>query len=273
MLILLAAIWLSLALAMASGWLIQWRADDGGWTDVIWTFAMGGVGAGAALIPQPGAAAPDLRQALLAALFAAWALRLGLHILRRVRRGPEDARYAKLKRDWAPNSQKMMLAFLQLQALAGALLLASLAAAAQTGGAGLGPRGALGLAVLAVAILGEAAADAQLARFGADPAHHGQVCDVGLWAWSRHPNYFFQWLSWTAYPVMALDVHAPWSWLTLLAPAYMYYLLRFVSGVPPLEAHMLATRGAAFRAYQARVSLFFPRPPRPGPARLTEMTP
>jgi steroid 5-alpha reductase family enzyme len=260
----LLGIWLAMAAAMAVGWVVQWRAGDGGWTDVFWTFAMGVVGAGAALAPIGGPGAPSARRTILAVLFGLWALRLGLHILRRVLRGPEDPRYAGLRRDWAPNAQKMMFAFLQLQAFAGALLLASVAIAARLAMGPLTWRDWLGFAILACAIVGEGVADAQLRRFAADPAHRGQVCDVGLWSWSRHPNYFFQWLGWLTYPVMALGLspHQPWGWLTLSAPAYMYYLLRHVSGVPPLEAHMLASRGDRFKAYQARVSLFFPAPPR-----------
>jgi steroid 5-alpha reductase family enzyme len=96
--------------------------------------------------------------------------------------------------------------------------------------------------------------------FRADPANKGQVMDRGLWGWSRHPNYFFQWLGWCAYPVIALDPARPVTWLSLAAPGVMFGLLRYVSGVPPLEEAMLKTRGDLFRKYQARVSAFFPLP-------------
>jgi steroid 5-alpha reductase family enzyme len=84
--------------------------------------------------------------------------------------------------------------------------------------------------------------------------------ESGLWAWSRHPNYFFQWLGWLAYPIIALDPARPVTWLSLAAPAVMYGLLRHVSGVPPLEEAMLKSRGDTFRDYQRRVSVFFPLP-------------
>jgi steroid 5-alpha reductase family enzyme len=256
---------------------VQRKLGNGGWTDVFWTFAMGLVGAAGALAPISGQGWPTARQAVIAALFALWALRLGVHITRRVLHGPEDARYAKLRQEWGPKAPVMMFAFLQLQALAGAVLLASVVAAARLPIAALGPRDIAGFAILAIAIIGEGAADSQLRRFVADPTHRGKVCDVGLWAWSRHPNYFFQWLGWLAYPVIAVNLSGQdlWSWITLSAPAYMYYLLRFVSGVPPLEAHMLASRGEAFRAYQARVSVFVPLPPRraPPPAPSTPESP
>jgi steroid 5-alpha reductase family enzyme len=147
-------------------------------------------------------------------------------------------------------------------AAGGALLLISVAAAAHNPAPGPTPLDALGGAILLVAILGEGLADAQLRAFARDPANTGKVCDVGLWGWSRHPNYFFEWLGWTAYPVIALDLAGPYPWAVaaLIAPVTMYVILRFVTGVPPLEQHMLASRGEAFRAYQARVSIFLPLP-------------
>ncbi len=108
-----------------------------------------------------------------------------------------------------------------------------------------------------IALAGEAAADAQLARFKADPANRGKICDVGLWARSRHPNYFFEWLVWVAFAFAASrDAIGLLAWV---APAMMYVALRHGSGVPPLEEHMLRTRGEAFRAYQRRTPVFFPR--------------
>ncbi|MBN9136170.1 MAG: DUF1295 domain-containing protein, partial [Phyllobacterium sp.] len=114
-----------------------------------------------------------------------------------------------------------------------------------------------------VALAGEAIADWQLKRFSRNPANRGKICDTGFWRWSRHPNYFFEWLSWVAYVLIAADFDGDYvhGWLTLAAPVLMYVLLRHVSGVPPLEEHMLASRGQAFRDYQRRTSIFFPKPP------------
>lgn len=120
----------------------------------------------------------------------------------------------------------------------------------------------LGIAILLTGILGEGLADAQLRRFRHDPANKGKVCDVGLWRWSRHPNYFFEWFSWLAYPVIALSVGYSWGWASLLAPIFMYWILVHVTGIPPLEAQMLRSRGERYRAYQARTSAFFPLPPK-----------
>jgi steroid 5-alpha reductase family enzyme len=120
----------------------------------------------------------------------------------------------------------------------------------------------LAVVVLVAGVAGEALADRQLQKFKADPANNGRICDAGLWSWSRHPNYFFEWLGWVAYPLFAISTAWGWGWLALSGPAVMFWTLRYASGVPPLEAHMLRRHGDAFRAYQARVNAFFPAPPR-----------
>ena len=260
------AVFIAMAVCMAAGWAFQAWRKNGGWTDVFWSFSMGLVGALAALAPidQPR---PDGRQILVAILVALWSVRLGLHIRDRVVTTPEDARYAKFRQDWAPHFQRGMFGFLQIQAAAGALLLISVVVAAHNPAPGPSLLDAAGGAILIVAILGEGLADNQLSDFAHDPANRGRVCDVGLWSWSRHPNYFFEWLGWLAYPLIALDLSGSYLWAlgAMIAPIAMFWILRFGTGVPPLEEHMLASRGEAFRAYQARVSPFFPLPPRTPP--------
>jgi steroid 5-alpha reductase family enzyme len=112
------------------------------------------------------------------------------------------------------------------------------------------------------ALLGAALADEQLRRFRANSANRGKICDRGLWSWSRHPNYFFEWLGWVAFPLIALSGGDLIGLTAFAAPILMYVLLAHVSGVPPLEAHMKRSRGAAFEAYCARVNVFFPGPPK-----------
>ena len=107
-----------------------------------------------------------------------------------------------------------------------------------------------------LAVSGEALADAQLAAFQRDPANRGQVCDTGLWRTSRHPNYFFEWLTWVAYALFALA--SPWGWLGLIGPACILWLLLRVTGLPTTEAQSLRSRGDAYRRYQARTSAFVP---------------
>jgi steroid 5-alpha reductase family enzyme len=204
------------------------------------------------------------RQALVAVLVAFWSLRLGLHIARRTAGVADDPRYGKMVADWGADASRQMFYLAQKQALVSIPLALSMVLAAWNPVPGLRVEDALGVLVLLVAIVGEGTADAQLRRFRADPANRNRICDVGLWGWSRHPNYFFEWLGWVAYPLLAIDLGGIylWGWAALMAPICMYWLLVHVSGIPPLEAHMLERRGEQFRAYQARTSAFFPAPPR-----------
>jgi steroid 5-alpha reductase family enzyme len=259
---LLAVAMVGFVVFMLAGWAYQRARNNGGWTDVFWSFGMGLAGAACALFPLDGAPTP--RQWLVAALVGGWSLRIGLHIAVRVARSGEDARYRRLREDWGKAFQLRMALFLPGQAILSIPLVGAVMLAARRPGDSLGPADLAGVLILAVAVLGEGLADRQLDAFKADPAHQGQVCDVGLWSWSRHPNYFFEWLGWLAYPVIAIDLKGayPEGWLSLGAPLTMWLLLNFLSGVPPLEAHMLRSRGEAFRDYQRRTSAFFPLPPR-----------
>ncbi len=249
----------AMLVVMVAAWAFGLATNNGGWTDVFWTWGTGLVLAGAALWPLDGQP-PNARQGMIAAFMLIWALRLGLYLTPRVASHPEDARYAAF-RDGDPKTYPMRMLFVTLpQAPASAMLGLSVILAARHPDPALGWRDALAIAVFVAAIVGEYVADNQMKAFRAQASNHGQVMDRGLWGWSRHPNYFFQWLGWVAYPVIALDPGRPVTWLSLAAPAVMFALLRYVSGVPPLEAAMLKSRGQAFRDYQARVSAFFPLP-------------
>jgi steroid 5-alpha reductase family enzyme len=224
-------------------------------------FRYGAAGAVYALMPASGIDGPSPRQLLVAALAILWLLRLGSHIAARVVHGPEYSRYGQFRREWAASFQSHMFWFLQIQAAAAALLAVSVLIGARNP-APLGGDDFVAIAVLAVAIGGEVIADAQLRHFRRNLAHQGRICDRGLWRWSRHPNYFFEWMGWLAYPLFAIDLSGgyAWGWLALSAPAFMYYLLVHVSGIPPLEQQMLRSRGDAYRAYQMRTHAFWPWP-------------
>jgi steroid 5-alpha reductase family enzyme len=261
----LAAIALSLSILMAGAWIVQQRTGNSGWVDTIWTFAVGLVGAGSALWPLADAA-PNTRQWLVAALVAIWSVRLGLHIAVRTAGISDDPRYAAFAREWGVDSPRRMFVFLQNQGFGSIPLVFAIFVAARVPLAGLRFADYLGALILSIGIAGEALADAQLRHFRIDPANKGRVCDIGLWRWSRHPNYFFEWLGWFAYPAIAIPIAAPlqypWGWASLLAPLFMYWILVHVTGVPPLEQQMLRSRGQRYRDYQSRTRMFFPRPPR-----------
>jgi steroid 5-alpha reductase family enzyme len=260
----LAAIALSLSVLMAGAWVVQQLTGNSGWVDTIWTFSLGLVGAGSALWPI-GGAAPNARQWLVAVLVAIWSLRLGVHIAIRSAGITDDPRYAAFAREWGATSPRRMFIFLQNQALGSVPLVFAIFVASRFPGGDLRLADYLGALVLLAGIAGEALADLQLRAFRADPANRDRVCDVGLWRWSRHPNYFFEWFGWLAYPVIGIafddPLSNPWGWATLLAPVFMYWILVYVTGIPPLEAQMLRSRGERYRDYQLRTSAFFPMPP------------
>jgi steroid 5-alpha reductase family enzyme len=256
----LAAIAASLSVLMAGAWVVQQRTGNSGWVDTIWTFSLGLVGAVSALWPI-GGAAPNARQWLVAALVAIWSLRLGLHIAVRTSGISDDPRYAAFAKEWGVDSPRKMFVFLQNQGFGSIPLVFSIFVAARFPSDVLRVQDYLGVLILFAGIAGEALADAQLKRFRTDQANKGRVCDIGLWRWSRHPNYFFEWFGWLAYPVIALSPYYAWGWATLLAPAFMYWILVHVTGIPPLEEQMLRSRGERYRDYQARTSMFFLLPP------------
>lgn len=248
-----------LVLAMTIAWAIQRLSGKSGWIDTIWSLA---VGAGGILVCLLGDGSFE-RRSLLAVMIAAWSLRLGLHIGSRTRIGGEDPRYQKFIDAWGDKASLRLFVFLQVQAIAAFVLVLAVHLAASNVSSTLRPADIVAALVVIMAIGGEALADSQLSHFRSKPEARTSVCEEGLWRYSRHPNYFFEWLYWCAWPLLAIT-GSPFTWLSLLAPLQMYWLLVHVSGIPPLEEHMLASRGDAFRALQGRVNAFFPGPRKQG---------
>jgi steroid 5-alpha reductase family enzyme len=260
LIILSALIAVALSIAMAGAWSIARKPGRSGWTDVIWSYAIGLAGVAAALAPIDGR--PSKRQWLVAILVAGWSLRLGTHIALRTKSGHDDPRYLELRREWRGRFDGRLFGFLQIQAIAAWLLSVSILVAARNPAPPLCWSDWVGAVLLLSAVIGEAVADAQLTSFRRNPANRRRVCDTGLWSLSRHPNYFFEWLGWVAYAVIAIGPGGRfgWGWLALSGPIFMYGLLVHISGVPPLEAHMLRSHGNAFRSTQRRIRAFWPIP-------------
>ncbi len=245
--------------AMAAAFLLAERTRQSGFIDGIWALATG-VATLTLILSISDLSDLSGRAMIVAVLVALWAARLGRHLVgRALGSGTDDPRYAALRRDWGDSAPRRLFLFLQTQAIAGWLL--ALAAAASASRIGpLDGQDALGIAIACVAFGGEALADRTLSAFRRGSP--GKVCDKGLWGWSRHPNYLFEWLFWVGVAVPGLGGLDGRTGLVLVAPVVIYLLLVHVSGIPPLERHMLESRGEAFRAYQRRVSAFFPRPPK-----------
>ena len=259
----LAIVFVLMIFVMGAGWWTQKRTNNSGWIDVFWTFGTGFAGAVCALLPNPGVSDAWMRKAIVATLVIVWALRLGIYIAIRVATTTtEDARYKRLKQEWGAHYQGRMFWFMQIQGPATVLLCLAILLAARNPAPTLQFTDGLGVLILSMAILGEGLADREMKAFKADSANHGKVCDTGLWGISRHPNYLFEGLGWVAYAVIALGGrwNEPVVWLSWLGAIFMLLLLRFATGVPPLEAAMLVSKGEAFADYQRRVPALFPNP-------------
>ena len=117
-----------------------------------------------------------------------------------------------------------------------------------------------GIAIWVCAYIGEMIADRQLAAFKKDPKNKGKVCNSGLWYYSRHPNYFFEWLTWMSYFVFALA--SPYGFIAIISPLIILYLLLKVTGIPNNEEQNLRSKPVAYKSYQQTTSPFFPLPKR-----------
>lgn len=243
--------WAVCAATQAVLWAVAQRTKNAGIVDVGWALTFTGV---ALLFGVRTAAWPPI-----AFVVVAWSLRLGGYLLARgAASGPEEGRYADLRQRWAPHASRSFFIFFQAQAALTAVL--SSAFVVPFVQAPHTPAFVwAGLALSAVGVVGETIADAQLARF--KRAHRGRVCDVGLWSWSRHPNYFFEWCVWLGYAIYGL-AFAPAGLIALLGQAIIFGSIWGVTGIPPTEAQAIRSKGEAYAAYQRRVSRFIPMPPK-----------
>jgi steroid 5-alpha reductase family enzyme len=250
---LVATGYLAMAVLMAGLWALQLRVRNAAIADAGWCLGLGLV-----VCWYAWAAHGDTeRRWLVAIMGSIYAFRLGFYILvNRVLGKAEDARYRRLRQEWGKRQEFRMLLYFQLQAAAVALFSLPFLALMQN------PRPTFSLWELAgalvwlVAVTGEAVADRQLAQFRAKSWNRDRVCREGLWRYSRHPNYFFEWLHWWAYVVMGVGV-PNWG-VTLLGPLVMGWALLKVTGIPPNEEQAVASRGEEYRVYQRTTSAFFP---------------
>ena len=248
--LLIAATGLFLALGIL--WVVQCRTKNATAVDAAWAL---GIASAAVYYAASG---PGGDRGWLAGILAGvWGLRLGLHLLtdRVLTHQGEDSRYAAMRAHYGAGANAHFAWFFAAQAVAALVFsLPTLALVHDPR-----PLGLLdGVAVIwwAGTLAMVTVADQQLARFRADPATKGTTCQVGLWRYSRHPNYFFEWLIWCAYAMLALA--APFGAIALAAPALMLLLVLKVTGIPPTERQALKSRGDDYRDYQRTTSAFFP---------------
>lgn len=229
-----------------------------GIVDIVWSYSFALLAVAYAFLGEGF----TVRRAMIAAMAVVWSARLGTHLLVRIaRKHPEeDGRYRQLRKDWGARFVPRMAGFFQLQAFSVVFLGVPFLAACSNPDTAIGPLEWSAAALWSVSISGEALADAQLSSFKRDRANAGKVCDVGLWRYSRHPNYFFEWLIWVSYFLFGLA--SPWGCLGILSPACILYLLLRVTGIPATEEQSVRSKGEAYLRYQERTSAFVPMPTR-----------
>lgn len=242
-------------------WWLSVKLHNYSFVDVTWSLAFTPV---AIWLAFTGVGWPTRRFAI-AALVSAWSLRLGIHLWRRVasHHPKEDVRYAVLREKWQANPPRAFFWFFQAQSVLVWLLMLPVYLITQQTSTTVHPMEWIGLSVWALALIGEGIADAQLAHFKRTNTDSLGICKVGLWRYSRHPNYFFQSLLWWGLFLMALP--ATWGWTAIIAPLAMLHFLLNVTGIPLTEKLSLQKRGDAFRDYQRTTSAFvpwFPKAPR-----------
>lgn len=234
-------------------WLVSVRKNNAGLVDVGWGLGLVILACWYA-VRGPGFVG---RKWIMAGMVAAWGLRLSLHLIQRIRREPEDGRYQELRRNWqGKNLNLRFLFFFEFQALLDVVLSTPMVIAAVNNSRQLHSLEYVGIALWLVAIIGESVADSQLAAFKKNPANRGRVCQVGLWNYSRHPNYFFEWFVWIAWTVYAWA--SPWGWLSTVSPVLMFLFLFRVTGIPATEAQSLRSRGEEYQRYQRTTSALIP---------------
>jgi steroid 5-alpha reductase family enzyme len=234
-------------------YLVQRATRDAGIVDAGWAF---GLGALAVFYAVCGSGSPA-RRVVLAVVAGTWSLRLaGYLFVNRVLGGEEDGRYQMLRESWGEKAQLYFFLFFQVQATWSVLFSVPYLVVAHNGAAMWRVWDVLGILVAVAAIGGESLADWQLARFRANPEHRGTTCRVGLWRYSRHPNYFFEWLHWWAYVLLAAG--GPYWWVSLSGPVVMLLFLYKITGIPYTETRAIASRGEDYLEYRRTTSAFIP---------------
>ena len=248
--------WLVAALIMFGLWLYYLITDVPAVVDIGWG---GSIGCAALWMfyhsPEGG-----LRQWVVLLCVLCWSVRIVSLLVLRMIKGQKDRRYIELSASWKTGLGWKYLIFFQAQALTVAVLLVPVSLVYFAPDLSWTLLDSFGLALFLLSFAGEVLADWQMARFRDNPSNRKKVCDVGLWRYSRHPNYFFEWLIWISYALIALN--HPIGWVGWISPLLIVTSIWKVTGIPPTEERLLASKGKAYREYQRKTSVFFPLPPK-----------
>lgn len=198
------------------------------------------------------------RKMLVCGIVALWSLRLGTYLALRVFKHirHEEGRYVQLREEWSKNVHLKFFGFFQMQGVSNVFLCIPLFIIASNPEPKLSIIEYIGAVWWIISIIGEGLSDFQLAQFKKDPANKGKVCEVGLWYYSRHPNYFFQTMIWTGALIFALG--SPYGWISVVCPLSIAFLIFKVTGIPMTEEQSIRSKGEAYKIYQRTTSVFVP---------------
>ena len=243
---------------MAALWYLQVRIRDASHVDVAWAVLIACCAIAYALLADGDVG----HRVLAAALASIWGFRLGGYLLfNRVLGKEEDGRYQELRRRWSPHANRNFFVFFQAQALFVVFFSLPFAFISLESESGFDTLVWIGIGVWAIGNVGTIVSDRQLAQWRTNPANTRSTARGGLWGWSRHPNYFFEWVNWCGIALVASA--SAWGWIAWLVPAGLLYLLFKVTGIPETEAQALRSR-EDYAEYQRTTSVFVPLPPRRG---------
>lgn len=246
---------------MLCSWLIVTYNRRAGLVDVTWSLC---VALNAIVLAISLDEAPLLVRYFIGIGSGLWFLRLFWHLLRRyLSEKAEDTRYANMRSAMGRWQHVGFFVFFMFQAGLAILfaypMLNILSIPTAQWGASTTTAVLIAASVMLIAFIGEVVADQQLYDFKKQPENHGLTMDQGLWKYSRHPNYFFEWLHWFAYPILALAAGQYELWIY---PVLMWLFLYYITGIPFSEQQALRHRGENYQRYQERTSIFIPWPPK-----------
>jgi len=245
---------LACCLSMSVAWLWAHKIKNGGVVDIFWSYNFPLIG----ILLYFLAPGDPLRKGMICGMAVIAGLRLGSHLASRVLKhlNEEEPRYAALRKEWGKDAEYKMFRFFIFQGFTNVFLAIPFFISVVNPDPYLSVLEYAGLGIWLLSVVGEGIADYQLSVFKKDHANEGKVCDRGLWYYSRHPNYFFQWMMWMGYFIFAMG--SPYGVLAVVSPAIILYLLLNVTGIPGTEEQSLRSKGEAFIKYQRTTSAFIP---------------
>lgn len=235
-------------------WLWAIKIKNAGIVDIFWSYNFPVI----AIILYLTAGGFDTRKLLICSMVFVAGMRLGTYLLIRVTKhiNEEEGRYKKIREEWTPNADSKFFWFFQMQAASNVFLAIPFFIITANPNPQLSFFEYLGTVIWLIGFLGESIADAQLKKFKSLADSKGKVCNIGLWNYSRHPNYFFEWIMWVAYFIFALG--SPYGYISIISPFVILYLVLKVTGIPLTEEQSIRSKGLLYKEYQKTTSAFIP---------------